>query len=98
MSKVADDFVALIKDQAAEIGRDLGDNLEEVRQYAASRMLHLSAIIEQPGYLEAVRAERDNVALKLGLAAVAVGDAADQRLIGAIGGAIALGARALAGA
>lgn len=80
---------------ATRLGKSFQGNVDELRAYAAQRMLHLSTLIGQPGYQEALVAERDNVALKAGLLTVAAADAADAELLGLITGAIALGARAL---
>lgn len=87
----------MLADAAKRLGRNLNGNLEEVRVYAATRMLHLSGLIGQPGYQEALLAERDNVAMMAGIAGINAADAADRELIGAIGGGMALGARMLVG-
>jgi hypothetical protein len=84
-----------LKGAADRLGKTLGGNMDELRTYAAERMLHLSSLIGQPGYQEALVAERDNVALKAGLLAVASADAADAELVGVITGAMVVGARAL---
>lgn len=80
---------------ASRLGKSLQGNMDELRTYAAERMLHLSTLIGQPGYQEALVAERDNVVLKAGLLAVEGADAADAELVGVITGAMAVGARAL---
>jgi len=85
-----------LSDAAREMGRDLTAGLAEVQEYAAQRTLYLSTIVGEPGYELALRAERDAVALRAGIVSVTYADAADQRMIGVIGGALAIGARALA--
>lgn len=82
-------FEALLQDAAREMGRDLGD-LSAVRAYAAQRALHLSTLVDQPGYELAIRAERNNVAAELGLDVTASADKFDQRLVGLIQGALAM--------
>lgn len=96
MMNVGDELERLLKDAAKETGRDLQFNTVAVAAYAAERTAYLSTLVGQPGFEEAVRAERDNVALKAGLTAVATADAADARLIGIIQGVLFLGARSLA--
>lgn len=93
---IGHEFERLLKEAAGRLGRDLTGNLDEVRAYASERMLHLSTIINEPGYEEALLAERDAVAMKAGLAAVDAGDAADAELRGLIAGALGVAARALA--
>ncbi len=94
--QIVEDFIALLKQHAAEVGQELKGDLEAVKAYAAERMAHLSAIVGQPGFAMALRAERDNVGLKAVSAAVARADAVDARVLSLIEGALAIGARALA--
>lgn len=93
---IAHDLEALLKDAARETGRDLRGNMVEITAYAAERTAFLSTLVGQPGFEEAVRAERDNVALKAGISAVKTADAADARIVGIIQGVLFLGARAIA--
>ena len=81
---------------SAEMGAELRFNSTEVADYAAQRAAFLSTLVGQPGYQEAVIAERDNVALKMGTSAVSTATAADARLLGIVQGVLGLGARALA--
>lgn len=85
----------LLRSSASRLGR--GISLAGVRQYAAERMAHLATIVGEPGYDEALIAERDSVALQAGLKACREGDAVDAELVGMIGGVLGVGARALAG-
>lgn len=93
----ATDFEEMFRTAAKEAGHQITVDIQEVREYAAARALHLSTIIGQKGYQKALVAERDNVALKAGVKTVIDADAADQRLTGLIMGALGAGARALAG-
>lgn len=93
---LADEFLNLITDEANTLGRELSVDLQELREYAAERMLHLSTIVGEPGYMEAVRAERDNVALKAGLVLTEQADQYDSILVGTIGGALGIAAKAIA--
>jgi len=78
----------------------LGVGAEEKRQalatYAAERADHLSLLVAEPGFEEAVKAEADNVALEAGILAAELGDEINRGIVAAIGGALGLVARALA--
>lgn len=78
------DFEQLLDDALEETGRDLGDLREEVMIYAAQRAAHLATISHEPGFNLAVRAERNNVAMKAGLDLTDAADASDARLVGII--------------
>ena len=95
---LADDFVQLLKDNAVEAGRELSSDLTAVSDYAAARLAHLSTVVREPGFREALLAERDNVALKAAGRAVDRADSFDAKLLGLIEGSLSLGARALAAA
>jgi hypothetical protein len=92
---VGKELVDALSGAVNRLGKSLEGSVDELRTYAAERMLHLSTLIGQKGYQEALLAERDNVALKAGILAVDAGDRADAELLGLITGAIAVGARAL---
>lgn len=96
--EVAEEFKRLLEDAGARLGREFQGDLDEVKLYASERMLHLAAIIAEPGYAEALLAERDNVALKLGMASVGAADRIDRELLGLIAGGLGVAARALAAA
>ena len=69
----------------------------EVAAYAAEQAAKLKNVANQPGYHEAVKAARDNVALKAGINASEQADATDSRILGVIEGALFMGAKVLAG-
>ena len=91
------DLLRLILDGVKETGVNLKISAAALALYTTERAAALSLAIGQPGFEEAVRAERDNVALKGGISAVLQGDAADARFVGLIQGALGLAARAIAG-
>ena len=95
---VGQELEKILKDNAAEFGNELRIDFTEIREYVAARTAYLATIVGQTGFEQALRAERDNVALKIGIGITKRADAADQRLLGVIGGVLSLGARALAGA
>tara|TARA_R110000822_G_scaffold120633_3_gene254144 strand:- start:7173 stop:7460 length:288 start_codon:yes stop_codon:yes gene_type:complete len=92
---VAEEFLALIEDAVAETGTDLAETKELVAGYMAERATHLSTIAHEPGFGQAVIAERNNVAMRAGLAISADAAAVDNRWIGMIGGALRIAAIAL---
>jgi len=96
MNQLGQEFVELLRTNAVESGRELITDLNEVKDYAAARMAHLSTIVAQPGFREALIAERDNVALKAAGRAINRADAFDARILAITEGALAIGSRALA--
>lgn len=97
MDTIGGDFLDLVVNAAKETGVELATDASEIAAYAADRSRHLSSIVGQEGFREALIAERDNVALKAGIAAVDAAEAADRRILGVLEGGLSLGARALAG-
>jgi hypothetical protein len=93
---IAEDFLTDLRDRAAGLGNDIQADFKAVRQYAALRLAHLATCVGQPGYMRAVIAERDSVAIRLGIVTTSGADRGDQELLGMIGGALATGARMLA--
>lgn len=85
-------FENVLKDAAREMGIELKGNLHEVRLYTIQRAAHLASIAGQPGWERAMRVERNNIALMLGIQLVTVADAADNRILGIIQGALATAA------
>jgi len=92
------DFKELLEDALEETGVEVEKNLDEVSEYAAARAQHLSTIVGEPGFMQAVRAERDNVAIEAGLATVDTAEAVDARIRGVLQGALSIGAKFLAAA
>ncbi len=91
-----EDFKALLKDAFDEAGKELRIDLNALALYAQERAAHLATLAGQPGFELALRAERDNVTLRAGIAAVEQADATDQRIVGLIHGALGIAAKALA--
>lgn len=92
---LATDFIDLLKVNAVEANEELVDDINAVREYFAQRAAHLATCVGQPGFSEAVRAERDNVALKACVKAAGHADNIDGRILGFIEGALVIGSRAL---
>lgn len=78
---------------AERIGVPLEGNLSEVREYAAARMLHLSLIVGEPGYAEALEVEALNVALMAAGSAVDSADEVDSMIIAFVFHALVMGSR-----
>lgn len=89
-------FREMIEATLRQLGRELRVGVAELSQYAAARTEHLSTLVGEPGFEEAVLAERDNVLLRAGITATRTADVADQRFVGIIQGALRIGAAALA--
>lgn len=89
------DLEQLLESAVKDTGVELSNTTAEVAQYTLQRSEFLATVVGQPGYQLAVIAERDNVALFAGLNFVAKADAAQQRFIGVIQGALAIAATAI---
>ena len=87
----------LLENTAKELGRDLKGDLEATRVHAAQRMAHLAGAIAEPGFKEALQAEKDSIILKAAGNAVKNADAVDQRLHSIVETALLIGSRALMG-
>lgn len=94
--KLQEEFVRQIEGTAARLGLTLEGNMDEVRALTSERMMHLSTIVDEPGYGEALLAETLRIALRAAGGAVDSADALDRELVGTIGGLLAMGARAIA--
>lgn len=90
------EFKNLIDSALQETGASLKQSSQEVAAYAAQRAAFLSTLVGQPGFEQAVIAERDNVALFAGIVAVGQVVAIQAKIVGVIQGALFIGASALA--
>lgn len=93
----AQDLSAVLQAAANRLNLQLSDDVAAWRGYAGERMLHLSTILDQRGYQEAVVNEAINVALVAAGSAVDDADALDREFLGIVIGGLTVGARALAG-
>lgn len=66
---------------AEEVGEEVVENLDAASEYAADRAEHLSYIVGEPGWDEAVKAEADNVVIEVALRTVASADEFDDKLL-----------------
>lgn len=91
-----DTFSELIGKAIADATTLSSTTLAAVRRYAAERTVHLSTVITEPGYEEAIAVETQNVALMAGIQSVQAADIADAKTVGIIAGALRIGAAAMA--
>ena len=94
--QLGEDFLALVSAQASEIGVELTEDLQGAAQFASERAAHLASIVGEPGFSEALIAERDAVALRVTGDAIDRADALDARFQTFIASLLQFGARALA--
>lgn len=94
-SDIAVELEKLIRSNAKELGADLKADVTSMSMYAAQRATHLSTLVGQPGFEEAVIAERDSVALRAGISAVRAADRMDQRILAILQTVLTVGAKAL---
>lgn len=87
---------SLLLQAVKDTGRQLQTDAHDVAVYAAQRADHLATIATDPDFNQALLAERDAIALKAGVSAVSNADAADQRIVGLIHGALGVLVAALA--
>lgn len=92
----AQQLIDMLEGHAQQAGRELVSDLQAVRDYAAIRIEHLSSIVAEPGFVEALEAETDSIALKAAGRAIERGDAFDARIVGIIQGTLATAARLIA--
>jgi len=90
-------FKALLDSVVRETGISLKKTTAQVANYMAERAAHLANGATEDGFPEAVLAERDNVLLFAGVAAVGNAQAFDSRVLGIVQGALFIGIQALAG-
>jgi len=83
-----EDPMGVLTSAITATGVSLKKSAADVALYTTQRAAHLSTLVGQPGYEEAVAAERDAVLLYAGVAAVREADAADMRLVGIIEGVL----------
>lgn len=92
-----DEIAALLTQSAANLKIDLKEDVGKVSYYAAERMDHLATIANEPGYDEAVKAARDSIMIKAGIAGANEGTAADAEFRGIVHGMLWAGAKAAVG-
>ena len=90
------EFLNMLDDAVEDTGLELSKSREEIAAYMAERADHLSAIVEEPGFGRAVIAERNSVAMFIGLEVSDNAHAADHRALGWIAGALRIAAVVLA--
>lgn len=92
------ELAAMIQGTAKDLGITLKMDGVTFAQHTAARVAHLGTIVGKPGFEDALKAERDSLALRAGVLAVRAADVVDSRIVGLIQAALSIGARALASA
>lgn len=72
-------LVTLLKQYAEQTGVEIREDIHELSQYASERTAHLSRFVGQPGYVEALEAERDALAMKATNTSIDQADKIDQK-------------------
>lgn len=96
VKSLGSELVAMLETAYKDEGRSIAFDTKALATYAAEEAKVLSLAISEPGFDQAIKAARDNLAMKAGLAAVVVGDRADARFYGILEGGLAIAARAIA--
>lgn len=90
------EFEAMLSSSLKETGARVKQVPAEIALYMSERSAHLSTIVNEPGFDQAVRAERNNVAMRAGIATHNAASQMDFQLLGLIEGALRVAAVALA--
>ena len=90
------ELLSLIGDALNELGVEAGESLDAVADYAAERAEHLSTIVGQAGFMQAVEAEARNVHIKAAISAASLADGADERFVRIVQGGLRVVAGVLA--
>lgn len=91
----AQQLIDLLKQEGEDVGADLKTDATDLQAYIATRLANLAVAVGQPGYSDALTAERDAVALKVAGRAIDEADATDARILGVITGAMHIAVVAL---
>lgn len=78
---IGEDILAELRQQANDVGKSLTGALDEVGEYIGERVAHLSTVVGEPGFREALTAERDSICLRAAGRAVIEADLLDARLL-----------------
>ena len=92
--QIVRDFKNLLDGSVAEMP-ERPDSIDVIAAYAAQRAAHLAPLVNEEGFEDALIAEADSIAMRIGLKAVREGDARDAYSRGLILGALRLGATGL---
>jgi len=96
LKQIESEIGLLLSEQADQLGIELSGDYEEAVQFATERAVHLSTITHEPGFDEAVQAERDSVVLRLTSLAIERADDVDRRFVSIVGRVLSITARAMA--
>jgi hypothetical protein len=96
--ELLNELLADVREAAGESDHGVQAAADDAVDYAEARARHLAALLaaEEPGFAEAVRVERDNVALKAGIILADEADEQYARLVGMVEGSLLAVARVIA--
>lgn len=80
LKQLWEETIAELRREAEAVGTELGEAVEDAAAYAVERTKHLSLVIGEPGFAEALMVERDNIALFASLRAVERGEELDTSM------------------
>lgn len=81
LKQVGESLVALLVGEAQQVGEAIVEDLDAVATYAAERAEHLATVVGEPGFEQALQAERDNIAIRAALRTVESADNLDERIL-----------------
>lgn len=94
VKQIGEQFLETLKLSAVEMGRELKDDGQELQAYIEQRLPLVAMAITEPGFMEVMEVEGNNLLLKAGLVAVDRADAVDQRMRDMAMGALQMAVRA----
>lgn len=96
-NQAVDELVNLLRVNGQELGQEFISDAGTFRVEAAASLQRLQRAVGEPGFREAVTAERDSLALVGAGRAISRGDAVDNRLLGMLDGFLSIAVRLLGG-
>ncbi len=83
-----------VKLELEEASHNVEGDIYQCKTYIAERMQHLATLATLPGFDEAVKAERDAIAIALATASTIRADRFDEKILALLRGALGMVARA----
>ena len=93
ISQISQGLLDSVKLQATEIGMEMKGDSKEVQDYIEQRLPLVAMAISEPGFMEILKVEANNLLLKSSLLAVDRADAIDSRLRDMATGALHMAVR-----
>lgn len=93
LQEIGKEFLETLKLSAAELGREIQDDGNELQAYVEQRLPLLTMAMAEPGFMEVMEVEGNNLLMKAGLLAVDRADAIDARMRDMAMGALQMAVR-----